>query len=193
MKHSPRIFKNTNQNSFRTRDLFVDVIRASKSSHKPIYMDTDESLCLYWLIEREDPSDPRPVLREKFLEYRDYTGYKMANTLLGGWRHMERLLKCPWFAKAFESWKEELFILIQSEALEKIKDIADAEGATALSAAKYLANKEWEKPEAPARGRPSKAEVSGKLSEDARKAKTIQNDYERIMNSGLTVISGGKS
>ena len=181
-------FKNSTTNSYRTRDLFVDVLRLSKVTRKPAYMDTDESVCMYWLSERLDPADPRPVLREKFLEYRDYTGYKLAKAYLGGWKHMERLLKCPWFQKEFESWQHELFILLQSESLEKIKGIADTEGATALSAAKYIANKEWEKP-APTRGRPSKAEVSGKLTEDAKKAATIQSDYKRIMH----VIEGGKS
>lgn len=184
-----QIFKNKNTNTWRTRTMFVNIVRKSKSMNQQKYVDFDENECMYWLSEVEDESVKLPVLREKFLELRDATGMELAKKYLGGWPHLQTLLKCPWFITEWNKWQEELFIEIQAESLKKISEISQGEGAIALSAAKYLANKEWDKsPANSKRGRPSQEEVDGALKHEVQKASEARKDYER-----MTLIQGGRA
>jgi hypothetical protein len=59
-------------------------------------------------------------------------------------------------------------------------------GAQALAAAKFIATGEYDKS---SRGRPSKAELDGKLKEAAQALSVEDEDLKRI---GLKVINGGK-
>lgn len=185
-------FKNENSNTWKTRTMFVDILTKSQMSSQPRYVDYDSSLCPYWLSERWVEGDPRPILRELFIELRDMTGTKLAKKHLGGWQHLAHLMKSPWFKAEWDKWQEELFMEIQADSLDKIAEIAAQEGATALSAAKFLANKEWEKAAtSKKRGRPSKEEVDGALKQEVKKVSDARKDYERMLN--MTVIQGGRA
>jgi len=179
-------FKNKQTNSWRTRDMFVDIVRNPS-------INTDnfsEEECLYWLEDRQDQEDSRPVLRELFIELGDYTGYKLAKEYLGGYPHLERLLKCAWFAKCFNKWKEELFINTKAKALEKIVEISQTEGASALAASKYLANGEYLEGLETKRGRPSKEELKGELKRQVEAVSSTNEDFKRM--TAFTVVNGGK-
>lgn len=134
--------------------------------------------------------DSRPGLinaRETFVSLRDPTGRKWALTYLGDWNHWLRLMKCPWFREAVETWLVELNAQLKSEAMSKIYEIMGGEnGAQALQAAKYLAGEEYNKS---ARGRPSKQELDGAMKQAAKAMSQEDEDLQRI---GLKVIPGGK-
>lgn len=186
-------FKNKETNTWRTRTLFIEMILKSKRLNQADYSDFDLNECLFWLSERLDDTYKVPVLREKFLEFRDPTGMELANACLGGWPHLLHLLKLNWFRDEWDKWQDELFMTIQAENLKKIAEIALRDDSVGLSAAKYLANKEWEKadPAKSTRGRPSRAEVDGALKQEVKKASEATKDYERVLK--MTVIPGGRA
>lgn len=134
--------------------------------------------------------EDRPGLinaRTTFVNLRDPTGRKWALTYLGDWNHWLRLMKCPWFREAYDTWISELNLQFKSEAISKVYEILHGEnGAQALAAAKFLSSEEWDKK---ARGRPSKAELDGELKRAAQALSVEDEDLKRI---GLKVINGGK-
>ena len=165
-----------------TRALFADVCIKIGS-------DVDPNTCPFWLTDNM-LDDKRPVLRELFIATDDMTGFKLAQKYLGGWQHFQTLLKCKWFEAEFKKWTDELFVLQQSIALEKVREIAEGDGASALAASKYIANREWDKPQT-TRGRPTKEEISGELKRQAEARTSKNDDYNRM--TGFTVVQGGKS
>lgn len=138
-----------------------------------------------------DLFDDRPGMvncRTTFVNMRDPTGRKWALTYLGDWNHWLRLMKCAWFREAYDIWITELNTQLRSEAIQVAYDIMKGEnGAQALAAAKFLTSEEYNKQAT--RGRPSKAELEGKLKEAAKAISIEDDDLKRI---GLTVIDGGK-
>lgn len=133
--------------------------------------------------------DNRPGLincRTTFVDLRDPTGRKWALTYLGDWNHWLRLMKCPWFREAYDTWIAELNLQLKSEAIQVALEIMKGEnGAQALAAAKFIAGEEWEKH---TRGRPSKAEREGALK---RATQVIEQEDEDLKRIGLKVIQGG--
>lgn len=122
--------------------------------------------------------------RTTFVEFGDPTGYKWAMTYLKDYAHWEWLMKSTWFREAYDVWMHELKQRVRSEALGVLREVAlTAPPAQATPAAKYLASFEWEKSEA--RGRPSKAEVTGRAKEAAKALEDTQDDMERI---GLRLV-----
>lgn len=119
-----------------------------------------------------------------FVELRDPSGYKWAMKYLGDFRHWERLYALDWFKDAVETWRQNLRLKLQSEALEKIQEIASGDSAQALAAAKYIAEEGWKS--APStRGRPSKDEVDRNMKRLTQDAKVRNEDAERI---GLRLV-----
>lgn len=122
--------------------------------------------------------------RTTFVEVGDPTGYQWAMKYLGDWDHWLNLCKSSWFLSYLEMWRKELAIKDQAAALQTIKAIAlgdDPKGA--LPAAKYLAERGWEKPKA---GRPTKATIDAELKHAARERGVQDEDLERI---GLKLVS----
>lgn len=126
--------------------------------------------------------------QKTFVELRDPTGYKWAMLYLADFRHWVRLYELPWFKEAVEIWRTNLRMKLQSEALEKIQEIAGSETSQAFAAAKYIAEEGWN--QGSGRGRPSKVEVDANLKRLTKEAKIIDDDAERI---GLRLIQGGRS
>jgi hypothetical protein len=126
--------------------------------------------------------------RTSFLELRDPTGYRWAMKYLGSYEHFENLRESPWFESEYQAWLREYKIMIKSEAVQKIIEIASEDSPQAFQASKYLASADWEKA-AYGRGRPSQAELKGEL----KKAVTLlQAEDEDAQRMGLKVIPGGK-
>lgn len=129
--------------------------------------------------------------RKTFLALKDPTGYQWSIKYLGDWNAFLRLLKAEWFRDAFEMWTNELEKLLQQEALQIIQSISrDPEQASPvrLQAAKYIANREWDKR---GRGRPSTEDVKGELKRAVDKISSEQEDFNRMFKP--TVIQGGVS
>lgn len=179
------MFKNVNYSDlkgpkgYRTRSLFVDICTTDPRLKERV----DEAV--YYLGVKEDRSDPRPSVREHFILSMDPTGYETAVQFFGTYEHWEFMYSnCPWFKKEVDIWKNEIFAKMKSMAIKKIKDIAYSEDdKQALAAAKYLATREYDKEDT--RGRPSKAEITGKLKEAVQIADADREDMERI---GLRLV-----
>lgn len=155
---------------------------------------------LFWEIQRTNAQSERPIdavfsfdgkpglidARKTFLELEDPTGYLWAQKYLASWEHFLLLMKAKWFRDRYDSWVEELKVMLKQRAISKIKEIAASGSVQALNAAKYVASSEWEKGRA---GRPSKDTVSGELKKAMADAAGDAEDARRI----LTMIPGGKS
>jgi len=141
-----------------------------------------------WTVQRYDAVwcpvfslyEDKPGLinaRKTFVALRDITGYKWAMAYLGDWAHWLALMKHQWFRDAYEVWVAELRMLLRSEALARIEEIAQTDGQQKLPANRYLAGFEWEKNN---RGRPSKEEMAGELRKQAKVLESEEDDAQRI-------------
>lgn len=134
---------------------------------------------------------PRPGMidcKSTFVEVGDPTGYKWAMLYLESYDHWLALLERKWFSDEVAEWQNELNAKIKANALQRINDISSCENAaTALAAAKYLAERGWEKSSA---GRPSKERLAGELKKLTQDAEDTNQDFNRL---GLTVVQGGKN
>lgn len=167
--HGPPPYRGR-MNNWLTRSLFFDVsvkYAEDREYKKPVFT----------------LNDPRPgyiCAKDTFLELKDLTGRKWAEKYLKDYRHFKHLIECTWFKNAYDEWCEELRDILKMEALERIREIALGETSQALSAAKYLANKEYDG--SSSRGRPSKEEISGALN---RAVKTLEVEEEDMIRIGL--------
>lgn len=182
-------FKATN-NNWKTRALFADINKISAGGDSALRPEE----AFYYLFDKDDAhQDPRPLLKDKFLELRDPTGIKLANKWLGGFEHFQALMKASWFKDCWQDWQDELDSILKTEALEVIKTIM-VEGSTqSFAAAKFIATGEYKsnkEGKTSKRGRPSKEEVQGELKKAVKAFTQTEEDYQRMMN--LTVIQGGK-
>lgn len=117
---------------------------------------------------------------DEYIQDADPTGYKTSTRLLGDFAYWKHLMKAGWFRDAVAQWDEELEAKLQSEALDKIREISRGDDPKALAAAKFLATKEYKKTGATKRGRPSKDELEGRLNQEAEEIKKLQDDAARI-------------
>jgi hypothetical protein len=135
-----------------------------------------------------------PRLRELFLEFKDPVGFKFAQQYLGGYPELEKLLKYRWFKSQWEQWQLELQASIKSKALERIQEISLEGSSQSLNASKYLANGEYlDTVKDKQRGRPTKEEVSGELKRKVQEVETVNEDYKRMQQNTLHVITGGRA
>jgi len=104
-----------------------------------------------------------PSLKRLFLEMEDLMEYEFAREYLIGWQHWKRLNANKLMTKHFEEWREELELRLRSQGVRAILDQSMDEKA--FQAAKYVAEKGWDKRPA---GRPSKNE---KLKEERMQAR----------------------
>ena len=114
--------------------------------------------------------------RATFVALDDPTGYLWAVKYLGDYNHWKELMKAKWFRDAYIQWREELELKLQTQGLLVMKELAENGNP---QAAKFLANKEWNK-NTSGRGRPSKVEIQGALREEVRKATVEDEDMVRI-------------
>ncbi|MNJ09616.1 hypothetical protein D3C77_37620 [compost metagenome] len=95
-----------------------------------------------------------PSLKRLYLVEEDPTEWSFADKYLLGWQHWKRLCENKVIAKHVEEWREELELKLRSQAIRDMQALCASESGN-YSAAKFLADRGWEKRSA---GRPSKAE-----------------------------------
>jgi hypothetical protein len=117
--------------------------------------------------------------RRTFVELGDPTGYQWAIKYLVDWAHWNKLIKYTWFRGAYDVWLAELKTKLQSEAIQRLQEIAASGSSQATAAAKYIATFDWEKTSTK-RGRPSKQELSTELKRVAAIVEAEEDDARRI-------------
>jgi len=163
-------FKASN-GKYYTRQLFweewIDLADADKAIEPPFTLYKDKPGKVNFgkeYVAREDP-----------------TGYKTAIEVLGDYRLWTTLMKCKWFVTAKRVWDQELEAKLASKGLEKIQELMEhGLPAQQLAAAKYLANKEYNRDSKATKGRPSSAQVAEAAREEAAIEKQLAEDFERI-------------
>jgi hypothetical protein len=158
----------------------------------------DISLSLFSIEGRtkENPVNGLPLVNAKdtYVSLRDPTGYKWAKLYLESYDHFDRLMGAMWFKELKTEWDREIEMALRSEALDTISSLSkdsEAPEGTRLSAAKYLAEKGWEKrhKQVASKGRPTNASVTREAKKLAQEAEREDKDMHRL---GLKVVKGGK-
>ena len=115
-------------------------------------------------------------LKQLYIDSADPTEYTFTTTHLGGWAHWQRLLNSVKLRPYFDEWREELEIMLRSQAVRSMMHTAVSEGAKGTTAAKWLADKGWlEK-----RGRPTVAEKRKELKKQMMIKDEVAEDAERL-------------
>lgn len=152
----------------------VDKSKFKDSGGRPItqslFLEIGYTDRAYYTLNDEDKEyegSTYPSLKKLYLAHEDPHEYDFATTYLLGWSHWQRLCNNKQVRKHIDEWRVELDLKIRSQALRDIIDMsADDKG---FQAAKYLADKGWDKKGA---GRPKKdtsehdAKVQDRLEED---------------------------
>jgi hypothetical protein len=161
---------------------------AFKGSHGKRYLKAlfyemtlaDKSTVLYTLKEHDH--EGYKSLYRLYMEMKDPTEYRFAVAYLDGWSHWVELCTCLWFQPHLEKWRNELGILIQSEALVNIfEEAISPMGKNVFAANKYLLEKGWIQKEIHTKGRPSKQQVKDAAIEIAKEQDRVTADFERIL------------
>lgn len=117
-----------------------------------------------------------PSLKQLYLKEEDPTEYAFATKHLLGWQHWKRLCENKAIAKHVEEWREELELKLRSQAVRDMQNLCASENGN-YSAAKFLADRGWEKRGA---GRPSKAEKDKYLRIEERLDEEFGADIKRL-------------
>ena len=133
---------------------------------------------VYTLKEYDYPYKGKhyPSLKRLFLLEEDPTEYAFAEKYLLGWQHWKRLCENKAIAKHIEEWREELELKIRSQAVRDMMNMCASESGN-YSAAKFLADRGWEKRAA---GRPSKAEKDKHLRIEEKIEEEFAADVKRL-------------
>lgn len=116
-----------------------------------------------------------PSLKRLYLEHEDLIEYDFASEYLLGWNHWQRLCKNRVLRKHIDEWRFELELKLRSQAIKQIVDMTvDEKG---FQAAKYIANKEWEKNSV---GRPKKDTSEFDRKQDEKLSEEYSQDSNRL-------------
>ena len=133
---------------------------------------------VYTLKEYDYPYKGKhyPSLKKLYLAEEDPTEYSFAEKHLLGWQHWKRLCENKVIAKHIDEWREELELKIRSQAVRDMQMLCASENGN-YSAAKFLADRGWEKRAA---GRPSKAEKERHLRVEEKIQEEFSADIKRL-------------
>lgn len=141
--------------------------------------ETDKAIDPPFTLYKDKPN--RINFGKEYVAREDPTGYKVAMEVLGDYRLWTVLMKSKWFQTAKKMWDEELEAKLASKAIEKIQELMEhGLPAQQLAAAKYLANKEYNRDSKATKGRPSNAQIAEAAREEAAIDKQLAADFERI-------------
>lgn len=119
--------------------------------------------------------------REEYVRDADMSGYTTTIRLLGDYGYWKHLMKAAWFRDAVRDWNEELEAKLYAEGVAKIRALANSDDKGALTAAKYLADRNFKlDKKSPTRGRPSNEEVEGELKAQTKELSDVEQDAARI-------------
>lgn len=117
-----------------------------------------------------------PSLKRLYMEVNDPTEYRFATTYLLNWNHWKRLNNNVVLREYFDLWREELEVMMRSEAVQAIVDMTATESGN-FQAAKWLADRGWDKRGA---GRPSKVEREREVNIQERINEELTADLNRM-------------
>lgn len=151
---------------FRTQSLFVEQITriVRESGYTPLFT-----------LKRKEHKGC-PSMRAIYLSYNDPTEYDFAMDTFGSWDHWMHLCESTWFKPFISKWREEMEVRFRSKAVQAILKSATEDGAKGTAAAKYIAEKGWER----RAGRPSNIEKAKQAKVEALMTNEIDSDAERM-------------
>lgn len=161
-------FKNSS-GVWLTRALFIE------NAHKCAEGDT---YAIFSLKNEDFEKDGTiyPSLYKLYMSYNDPTEYSFANEVLGGWEHWQKILVSKEIRDLVDRWREEMEIKLMSQAISAMRETALNEGSKGTSAARYLAERGWQKKA----GRPTKEQIAREARIQAGLETEIAEDAERI-------------
>jgi len=160
--------------AMRIQSLFVET---NKSKLTPIMTLAD--------YDKEYKGVILPSLHRVYLELADPTEYSVAMEVFGSWKHWERLLGNKAIMSFIKEWRVELEIKLRSAGIKALAATAANEGSKGTTAAKFLAERGWEKRKA---GAPSKEEVVREKKVAAGIEDDIDADLKRLgINTGKSL------
>ena len=124
-----------------------------------------------------------PKLKEIYLSYEHIPHYEYEFALehIGEWEHWDLLSNNSQLAPVIAQWRDELEVKINAKAITTLFQQATGKGASATTAAKYLAEKGY----ISKRGRPSKEEVTRQTKIETRHEKALAGDAERVLGTQI--------
>ena len=152
--------------SYRTQSLFLE---SNKSRLDPIM--TLKELDWEW------KGRLLPSLKKMYLDLADPTEYSVAIEVFGSWTHWNRILENKLIRTEIHKWREELEIKLRAEGIKALRATAKEEGSKGTAAAKFLADRGWDKRKA---GAPSKEETVRERKVQAAVHNDLEEDAERI-------------
>jgi hypothetical protein len=158
---------------YRTTSLFWE---SRHPDYEPLYSIKEYDL--------EKPEGTYPSLKMIYLSYDHIPGYEydFAKDIFGTWDHWVKLCNISQLRTDIQDWRDELDIRIKSQSLKAMMMASRDNDAKGVNAAKYLAEKGYEKK----RGRPSKEEVSRETKIQSAANKELEADMERV---GLKLVA----
>ena len=156
--------------AYRTQSLFIE----TNSTATDALMTIKE---VDWLYHGK----MYPSFRIQYIDLADPEEYETAIQIFGSWEHWKKLLRNKKIRLKIEQYREELEVSIRSGAVRALVKTAHTEGAKGTSAAKYIAEKGWDKRKA---GAPSKLEKEREIKIQTSISEEVQEDLERL---GMTI------
>jgi hypothetical protein len=139
----------------------------------------DKRYCLYTLKTRDHQNCLS--LYRLYMDMDDITEYRFANTYFEGFEHWESIAAAHWMKEHVSQWRKELELRMKSNALYRMREMADSSSKEAFSANKYLLDKGWKDKDS-TRGRPSKEEIKSEATRIAIEQSTFDEDLQRMTN-----------
>lgn len=151
----------------RTQSLFLETS----------YADTD--FVQYTLKPRDHVYKGKklPSIKRLFLEMEDPTEYNFSYKYFLDWDHWQQIKKNKLIAEYMKGWEEELEIRARARGITAMFDLALDGEKPNFQAAKYLADKGWDKRPA---GRPTKEAVQRETKMQARMMDEFSSDLQRM-------------
>jgi len=152
--------------SYRTQSLFLET---NKSRLTPI-MTLKE-------VDWEWHGVVLPSLKRMYMECADPTEFAVAKLVLNSWPHWQRLLDNKLVRTEILKWRDELEVMLRAEGIKSLRESAKLEGGKGIGAAKYLADRGWDKRQA---GAPSREEKVRQAKIYSGIKSELEDDGKRI-------------
>jgi len=140
----------------------------------------DRKYAVYTLKEDDYEFEGKlyPSIKKLYMAEEDPTEYEFATKHFLGWKHWKRLNDNKTLSPYFEEWREELEVKVRSQAIRDIMGMCAESAQGSFAAAKWLADRGWDKRGA---GRPSKEDIAKKNSMDSRIKGEFDADVLRMV------------
>jgi hypothetical protein len=147
---------------------------------KSLFFETSEDKALVvYTLKREDHLG-FPSLYRLYIETADLAEHRFASEHLDGWEHWEMLCNASWFKPYVAVWRRELEAKIESEALDRMAELAKTSRKEAFSANKYLLDRARKAAGAFKRGRPTKVAIEEETRRMASAERMAAEDLSRL-------------